>query len=603
MSGVQLVTMAHRKLDGTISLAILRGDNQQSTWSGDVNLSCTADVQRVAAEVHKAIPGVSIKSVVSQLQAIDLNGLDLIDGDGRLWTKPKALPDPLPEVMPYDSDLLPAIVGDAVADVSHRMQCPPDYVACALLVAMGAVVGNRIGIRPKQNDSWLVVANLWGCIIGRPSMKKSPSASFAENLVRSIEDRDRNRVEPMIADWKRDELLSEAKKAALKTSLKESVKKNQDDNHEHKKLAMELVSLESLQAPTSRRIITTDSTIEKLVELLNTHPLGMILWRDELLSWMRGLDREDQAGVRQQFLTLWNGYGRINVDRIGRGETVCESPCLSIFGCATPGGIQEYVQSALRGGRGDDGLLQRFQVTVWPDEPDEVQGVDQKPDRLALQRVQDVFDRLAEIESRDIADKDCDSSEIPWMRFSPNGQSAFNEWLLDKDRRCRAESMPEAIESHLAKFNKLVPSIALLIELCEGPAGSVTKRSVERAVKWARYLESHALRLYAVAAYPERALASPLLNRLLDWDKERPIRVRDIRQKGWRGLSDPKAIESTLEALESDGWLQSFEDGKKPGGGRPTVTYAMHPEAKKFVGILGDRTSETTKTPAGDGSG
>lgn len=603
MSGVQLVTLAHRKLDGTISLAILRGDNSETFWSGAVDLSKSEELDRVAKSVHAKIPGLTVGSIKKQLHAIEPQGLDLIDDNGRIWTEPKALPDPLPEVLPYDSDLLPAIVGDAVADVSHRMQCPPDYVACALLVAMGAVVGNRIGIRPKQNDTWLVVANLWGCIIGRPSMKKSPSASFAEGLIRSIEDRDRKRVEPMIADWKRDELLSEAKKAALKTSLKESIKKNQDDDHEHKKLAMDLVSLESVQVPTSRRIISTDSTIEKLVELLNIHQLGMILWRDELISWMRGLDREDQAGVRQQFLTLWNGYGRINVDRIGRGETVCESPCLSIFGCATPGGIQEYVQASLKGGRGDDGLLQRFQVTVWPDEPDEIQGVDQKPDRLALQRVQDVFDRLAEFESRDIADKDCASSEIPWMRFSPDGQSVFNEWLLDKDRRCRAESMPEAIESHLAKFNKLVPSIALLIELCEGPAGSVTKRSVERAVKWARYLESHAMRLYAVAACPERVLASPLLNRLLDWDKERPIRVRDIRQKGWRGLSDPKAIESTLEALGADGWLQSFEDGKKPAGGRPTVSCVLHPEAKKFAGILGGRTFKTTKTPTDDSSG
>lgn len=603
MSGVQLVTMAHRKLDGTISLAILRGDNSETVWSGAVDLSKSEDLDRAAKSVREKILGLTVGGIKKQLQAIEPQSLDLIDETGRIWTEPKALPDPLPEVLPYDSDLLPAIVGDAVADVSHRMQCPPDYVACALLVAMGAVVGNRIGIRPKQNDTWLVVANLWGCIIGRPSMKKSPSASFAEGLIRSIEDRDRKRVEPMIADWKRDELLSEAKKAALKTSLKESIKKNQDDDHEHKKLAMDLVSLESVQVPTSRRIISTDSTIEKLVELLNIHQLGMILWRDELISWMRGLDREDQAGVRQQFLTLWNGYGRINVDRIGRGETVCESPCLSIFGCATPGGIQEYVQASLKGGRGDDGLLQRFQVTVWPDEPDEIQGVDQKPDRLALQRVQDVFDRLAGFESRDIADKDCASSEIPWMRFSPDGQSVFNEWLLDKDRRCRAESMPEAIESHLAKFNKLVPSIALLIELCDGPAGSVTKRSVERAVKWAGYLESHALRLYAVAAYPERVLASPLLNRLLDWDEERPIRVRDIRQKGWRGLSDPKVIESTLEALESDGWLQSIEDGKTPRGGRSTMTYFLHPEAKKWIGILGDGTTKTTKTPAGDGSG
>jgi putative DNA primase/helicase len=559
-------------------------------------------VQRVAAEVHKAIPGVSTESVVSQLQTIDPSGLDLIDSDGRLWTKPKALPDPLPEVMPYDSDLLPACVDSAVADVAYRMQCPPDYVACAVLVAMGAVVGNRIGIRPKQEDSWLVIPNLWGCIIGRPSMKKSPSASFAENLIRWIEDRDRKRIEPMIADSKRDALLAEHKRKSMEKDLKKAVDDDQSES-EQKRIASELVSIAAIQAPTSRRIITTDSTIEKLIDMLNQHPLGMILWRDELVSWIRGLDREDQAGVRQQFLTLWNGYGRINVDRIGRGETVCESPCLSIFGCATPGGIQDYVQGALRGGRGDDGLLQRFQVTVWPDEPSEVKVIDRKPDQLALQRVRDLFERLAGLDVRGIADDQCEPSEIQWIRFNPSAQEVFNEWLASKTQRCRSESMPEAIESHLAKYDKLVPAIALLIELCDGSERAVSKRSVQRAVGWVQYLESHAMRLYAVAACPERVVASPLLNRLIGWDKDRPIRVREIKHKGWRGLSDPKVIESTLEALEADGWLQSIEDGKTARGGRSTMTYFLHPEAKKWIGVLGDGTTKTTKTPAGDGSG
>ena len=596
MSGVQLVTMAHRKLDGTISLAILRGDNSETVWSGAVDLSKPEDLDRVAKSVREKILGLPVGSIKKQLQAIEPQSLDLIDENGRNWTEPRALPDPLPEVMPYDSELLPAIVGDAVADVAHRMQSPPDYVACALLVAMGAVVGNRIGIRPKQNDLWLVVPNLWGCIIGRPSMKKSPSAAFAEGLIRFIEDQDRKRIEPEIENAKCSELLAEHRKKVIEKELRVAVQDNECQEKQND-LAKSLLANEAIELPSSRRIITTDSTMPKLVDLLNENPLGMALWRDELISWMRGLDREDQAGDRQNYLTLWNGYGRINVDRIGRGETVCESPCLSIFGCATPGGIGEYVQSALRGGRGDDGLLQRFQVTVWPDEPDEIQVVDQKPDQRALQRVQDLFERLAEFNSRDVADSLCVPNEIPWMRFSPDAQGVFNQWLEDKIQRCRAESMPEAIESHLAKFDKLVPSIALLIELCEGPAGSVTKRSVERAVKWARYLESHAMRLYAVAACPERVLASPLLNRLLDWDKERPIRVRDIRQKGWRGLSDPKAIESTLEALEAEGWLQSIEDGKSSKGGRPTISYVMHPEAKNCIDTLRDGTTKTTKTP------
>jgi hypothetical protein len=602
MSGVQLETMAHRKLDGTVSLAILRGDNSETVWSGAVDLSKPEDLDRVAKSVHAKILSLPVGSIKKQLQAIEPKSLDLIDGTGKIWTEPRALPDPLPEVMPYDSELLPAIVGDAVADVAHRMQSPPDYVACALLVAMSAVIGNRIGIRPKQNDSWLVVPNLWGCIIGRPSMKKSPSASFAEGLIRFIEDQDRKRIEPKISDAKRDAILAEFQKKAIEKELSGAVK-NHDCQEKQNDLAKALLANESIELPSSRRIITTDSTMAKLVDLLNENPLGMALWRDELISWMRGLDREDQAGDRQNYLTLWNGYGRINVDRIGRGETVCESPCLSIFGCATPGGIQEYVQASLRGGRGDDGLLQRFQVTVWPDEPDEIQVVDQKPNQRALQRVQDLFERLAEFDSLDIADGECEPSKIPWMRFSPDAQGVFNQWLEDKIHRCRAESMPEAIESHLAKFDKLVPSIALLMELCNGPEKSVSKQSAERAILWANYLESHAMRLYAVAACPERVLASPLLNRLLDWDEDRPIRVRDIRQKGWRGLSDPKAIESTLEALEADGWLQSIEDGRSSKGGRPTISYVMHPEAKKWIDTLRDGTTKTTKTPLSDGDG
>jgi putative DNA primase/helicase len=603
VSGIQLVTVAHRKLDGKIDLAIVRSDNQESIWSGVVDLSCPADVQRVAAVAHEKILGIPTKSIEKQLQAIAPSGLDLIDSDGRLWTKPRALPDPLPEVMPYDSDLLPACVEPAVADVAYRMQCPPDYIACAVLVAMGAVVGNRIGIRPKQKDSWLVIPNLWGCIIGRPSMKKSPSASYAENLIRWIEDRDRKRIEPMIADSKRDALLAEKKRKAMEKDLNDAIKDKQSES-EQKRIASELVSIAAIQPPTSRRIITTDSTIEKLIEMLNEHPLGMILWRDELISWIRGLDKDDQAGVRQQFLTLWNGYGRINVDRIGRGETVCESPCLSIFGCATPGGIQEYVQGALRGGRGDDGLLQRFQVTVWPDEPSEIKVIDSKPNQSALDRVRDLFERLAGFDVRDIADDQCEPSEIPWIRFEPSAQEVFNDWLESKTQRCRSESMPEAIESHLAKFDKLVPAIALLIELCDGCKDrAVSKRSVQRAVRWAQYLESHAMRLYAVAACPERVVASPLLSRLIGWDKDRPIRVREIKHKGWRGLSDPKVIESTLEALEADGWLQSIEDGKTPRGGRSTMTYFLHPEAKKWIEILGDGTTKTTKTPDSDGDG
>ena len=35
-------------------------------------------------------------------------------------------------------------------------------------LALSAIVGRKVGIRPKRHDDWLVVPNLWGAVIGRP---------------------------------------------------------------------------------------------------------------------------------------------------------------------------------------------------------------------------------------------------------------------------------------------------------------------------------------------------------------------------------------------------------------------------------------------------
>lgn len=596
--------IAHRKLDGKVSMAILRTDNGSELWSGDVDLSVEAELKRVAKAVDDSIPTFGIAKIERELRAVDRDALDVQDDDGRMWQKPSELPDPIPEVQKYDSDLLPGAIGDAVADVAYRMQCPPDFPAAAVLVALAALIGNKICIRPKCNDDWPILPNLWGCIVGRPSMMKSPSAKFAESYLRKIEKIEAEKMAPKIMEARKAKAIFEAKQNSYKKQLGDAVK-NQKESDVLDGLAALIVECLEFQLPVSRRIITTDSTIEKLVDLLNLHPFGMVLWRDELVGWLRGLDREDQAGVRQQFLSLWNGYGKLNVDRVGRGETVCEKPCLSIFGCATPGGISEYVQSALRGGAGSDGLMQRFQVTVWPDDPISKGVVDEKPNVEAMTKAEQVFQRLADLDGRSVADPSCTmEDEIPWVRFDRYAQPMFIQWLDDHAKRCKRDGIPEAIESHLDKYKKLVPAVALVLELCDGcEKRSVGVESLERAIRWAQYLESHAMRLYAFAASPERVLASPLLERLLQWKPDVPIRIRSIRQKGWAGLSESKVIESTLETLEDGRWLKSIEDGKSRSGGRPTISWLVHPEAKRWMVMLKNRTTETIETDGEVGGG
>jgi len=594
VSGIQLVTVAHRKLDGKISLTIVRSDNQQSIWVGDVDLSCKADMQRVAAEAYKAIPGITTESIEHQMQVIDPSGLDLIDEDGRIWGVPEELQDPLPEVLPYRSDLLPEVVGNVVDDIAERMQCPPDFPAAAMLVAMAAVIGNRIGIRPRRFNDWLVVPNLWGCVVGRPSLKKSPAIAEAEKRIRAIEAREHEKVAKELGSFSVDKLIDELRVKAIKKEI-DSLMKSGDEATARVR-AQEIKEIEESVAPIARRIITTDSTIEKLGEMLNKYPHGMLLWVDELLFWLRGLDKQDMAGVRQQYLTLWNGYGRLNIDRVGRGETAVPHPCLSLFGCATPGGIGDYVADAMRGGRGDDGLIQRLQILVWPDSPSEYRLVDRWPNSEARDRLVEVFESLADLNVESFAERDKydDGTGIPWVRFNSDGQIIFDQWDVAIQNRIRTGNLPEAFESHLSKYASLVPSIALVLHLAAGGRGPVSGEATVLAMRWAEYLESHAARLYSIAVAPERRQAKPLLAKLVNWPKDKPIRARDISRKGWSGLNDVEVVRKTMELLADMGWVQSTQS--IPESGRPTTLYAIHPQAAEFLGALHKRSDKTDKT-------
>jgi len=78
-----------------------------------------------------------------------------------------------------------------------------------------------------------------------------------------------------------------------------------------------------------------------------------------------------------------------------RGTIHVPRVCIAMLGGIQPGRIQEYVRSAVSGGTGDDGLLQRFGLTVWPEIQREFAYVDQWPDSLQKQAAWAVYERLA----------------------------------------------------------------------------------------------------------------------------------------------------------------------------------------------------------------
>ena len=127
------------------------------------------------------------------------------------------LPSGLPPVAPFDAELLPEALRGWVADIADRMQCPPDFTAVGAVVALSSLVGARAVVKPKARDDWAVTPNLWGAIVGRPGVMKSPALSEVLKPLQRLEKTEREQWQAAHEAWQLDCKVAElAAKASEK---------------------------------------------------------------------------------------------------------------------------------------------------------------------------------------------------------------------------------------------------------------------------------------------------------------------------------------------------------------------------------------------------
>jgi Protein of unknown function (DUF3987) len=493
--------------------------------------------------------------------------------DTEEWSEPLSLPDGLSPVSVLDPALLPAAIGPWVGDISERMQCPPDYVGVAALVALGSVLGRKVGIRPQRKTDWFEVANLWGCVVGRPGLLKSPAINEALKPLHHLEMKARETYDAEKKEYGKEHKIWKMRMEEAEAKAKRALKNNPSATT----LDFDFPEPEE---PIDRRYVTNDTTYEKLGEILAQNPNGVLAHRDELVSLLKTLDREEFAAARGFFLTAWNGTTPYKFDRITRGKTHIDAACLSLLGSTQPGRLADYVRRALTGGAGDDGLIQRFGLLVWPDQNPEWRDVDRYPDSEAREAAWRVFVSFDSLQPGDIGAETDQFDRVPFLRFDSAAQDDFLEWRKDLESKLRSGQLPAALESHLAKSRKLVPSLALISHLADGGTGPVTQTALLRALGLAEYAETHALRVYGAGSETEIAAAKAILSHIRKGDVEDNFCARDVHRRGWSRLSDRDQVQSGLNLLCDLDWIVA-EDKRSPAGGRPTTLYRINPRARQ----------------------
>lgn len=468
-----------------------------------------------------------------------------------IWKPVREIKEEIASAPNMDETFLPSILKPWALDIATRMQVPIEFIAAPAIVALSSVIGRKIAVHPKQKDDWLVVPNLWGGIIARPGFFKSPTMAEALAPLEAIASEENNAYARALESWEMDKSIIDATVEATKDQLIKAIKRGDDVNTSSLQTKMKELREEAEHSrPKARRFKTNDATIEKLACLLKDNPNGLLVVRDELYGWLASLGKQGREGDREFYLESWNGFGSFTIDRVGRGTTHLSSLCLSVFGGIQPSKLEKYLTSIDEGM--DDGLLQRFQLLIYPELSKHWKNYDIAPNLGAKYRVEKLFRSIVEMRS----------NETCKLRFDDSAQEIFNDWRSKLETKLRSGEVANcSYESHLAKYRKLMPALALVFYVVENidhldGDDQIGTQYAELSIKWCHYLDLHAQKIYRVGKDPRFKSASALADKIKAGKVRDGESLRSIYRRHWSYLDSPEKLEGATAILAEHGWIQ-----------------------------------------------
>jgi len=265
------------------------------------------------------------------------------------------------------------------------------------------------------------------------------------------------------------------------------------------------------------------------------------------------------------------------MDRIGRGTIHTKNLCISLLGSTQPTKLLSYLHKTLTGIE-NDGLFQRFQLLVYPDEIKAWKLIDRKPHEEAQRKASQIMKQLATMNFTHHGAHLDENAEIPYFQFNDQAQEVFYEWLTEFEDKLRETQDESIVTEHLTKYRKLMPALALifhLIEIAHGKSqGPITRDAVMKAAGWCDYLEMHARRIYELGLSPTYQAARALAKKILKGETKDQFTARDVYRKHWAFLGTTEIAETACDILVQYGWLRE----EFPTGSRKTKSsYLINP--------------------------
>jgi len=426
----------------------------------------------------------------------------------------------LPSAPEFPVDAMPAGCRMLIREASDAIGCPPEFVALPMLAVLASAIGNSRVVELKPG--WEEKAVVFATVIGDPAAKKSPAAKVATKPAKQLQVELRNVYQAKREDYEREMLEHEKNKRELR-------KVGAADPRPPKEPVME-------------RTVVDDTTVEALSRVLKQSPRGVLVAKDELAGWIRGMDQYKAGGKgsdRQFWLSAWSS-DPITVDRKGEPEALMVSePFVGISG-----GIQPEVLKDLSRGP-QDGMLDRF-LCAYP-EPVAPGWREAHIPEAAELRYANLYKqlRMRHLHSDEFGDP------LPQkLVFSPSAKAVLIDAINEHAREMCRPGFPASLKGVYGKLEAYIGRLCLVLAMAravgENAPEQVETRDVMAVMVLIDYFKQMARRVYAALrdANPLDGLAEDL------------ARFLELQGSEWSG--EPSELHSQLKSRHKPNRVNEF---------------------------------------------
>ncbi len=371
----------------------------------------------------------------------------------------KPTPEDVRSMAQYDSlfplHRFPEPIRTLLEEAHSKQGFPLDFIGASILTAIAAAIGNQAVIEVKEG--WQERCVLYTVLVGAAGANKSHPMTFA-----------------------------------MKPLLDEDIK----SMNRYKAEVHRLMGSDEQPQPPIRRVVS-DTTIEGLAALHTTNRDGLILFADELKSWISNFTRYSSSSSQEQFWLSNFSSKPIIVDRRDTERSMAiEHPFICVMGSTQPAVLRSFAA----GDRAYNGFIDRLLYAIVEKSP-KPYWCNETMDQSLVERYEGMIRQILDLASS----LSCYSSPSPLVvRFSPDAYELLSEWqryntdLVNRSCEDIVVGMQIKLEAYAIRFSLVVHMMRYFSTRAVTHIEEVDRDSVDLALYLTEYFRAQAFTAHKI---------------------------------------------------------------------------------------------------------